>query len=305
MSSVCTTLKREEESNMGEILNFKGVGDNDVYNSTGPFRVNGASYLAARVEKRDVLWKDEGYSPKIMFFKKSKNVWQLAEDAPVLEMMEDPFKTYIDGDLILGGVEVSQNDNRFRTVFFRGKCPWSLRRFASGPEMMKDIRLVELSDKRIGVFTRPQGKKHKKGRIGFTIIDCLEDLNKGNIEKADIINDNLRDNQWEGVNDAKLLKSGKVGVLSHIAQIDKNSKKTYEAEAFTLCPKVRRISKRKIVAKRSDFPNTPVKMPTIKDVIFPGEITINYLLYTGVSDTSEGRKQIENPYDEPFYHMEP
>jgi hypothetical protein len=49
--------------------------------------------------------------------------------------------------------------------------------FAVGPQWMKDIRLVELADRRIGVFTRPKGEYFGgQAEIGFTIIDNLDDL---------------------------------------------------------------------------------------------------------------------------------
>ena len=41
---------------------------------------------------------------------------------------------------------------------------------------MKDIRLILLSDNRIGVFTRPQGKIGGRGRIGFMIVNSLKEL---------------------------------------------------------------------------------------------------------------------------------
>ncbi len=287
---------------MGKIIKFKGVGNQDVYNPTAPFTVNGKKYLAARVEERDIFWKDERYSPKIMFFTPNNNSWRLDEDAPVFNMMEDPFKTFIDGKIILGGVEVSRKNGKFRTVFMEGRCLWSLKRFAVGPEMMKDIRLVQLCDGKIGVFTRPQGGEQKKGRIGFTIIDNLSELNKESIEKAEIIDRRLADNQWEGVNDAKLLKNGKIGVLLHGAEMQKDGNKVYKAETFVFCPNNRKIEKHKVVARRSNFPITPFKDPSIKDVLFPGEIDYDYLFYTGVSDTSVGVKQIINPYGEEFYY---
>lgn len=61
------------------------------------------------------------------------------------------------------------------TQFYRGYRIDSMHHFSSGPAMMKDIRLIELLDGRIGVLTRPQGEVGGRGQIGFTIIDSLEE----------------------------------------------------------------------------------------------------------------------------------
>ena len=50
-----------------------------------------------------------------------------------------------------------ENALHWRTRFYRGQHQ-NLVPFAQGPDGMKDIRLVELPDGDIGVFTRPQGE---------------------------------------------------------------------------------------------------------------------------------------------------
>ncbi len=284
---------------MKEILKFKGVKE-DVYNSTGPFLVNGKKYLAGRVEKRNVFWREPGYSPKIMFFFKNGGSWVLDKNAPVFNMMEDPFKTFINGELILGGVEVFGENEKFRTVFMKGRCPWSLKRFAVGPDMMKDIRLVELPNNKIGVFTRPQRNEYKRGRIGFIIINNLKDLTKENILKAKIIRDNLKENEWEGVNDAKLLKNGKIGVIAHKARINKKGEKKYVATSFVFNPKNLKYKNDKVIARRKDFLPSPAKEPLLDDIVFPGELVDFSFLYAGIADASQQVKKIENPFPKEF-----
>ncbi len=286
---------------MGKILKFEGVKGKDVYNPTGPLRIDDEEYIIARVEERGINYQDSRYHPYSQFFVEKKDCWFPVKNFPVFPL-EDPFKTYIGKELVLGGVEVFGKPGRkkFRTVFFRGESIKSLKKFAVGPEMMKDIRIVGLSDGRIGVFTRPQGREHQKGRIGFTVIRKLEDINEKNISQAEIIKDDLESNEWEGVNGAKLLKSGKIAVLGHRASIDQKKEKKYSAMTFEFEPYTKTVENFKVVAVRSDFPETSSKTPFLEDVVFPGELDYDYHLYAGVSDTSAGVKKIENPYSEDF-----
>jgi len=288
---------------MGEILKFKQVEGKDVYNPTAPVREVGRDCIAARVEERDIFWQHPDYRPFSKFFTKRDGYWIPMKDACSF-VLEDPFKSFVSGELIFGGVQVfgKPGKRKFQTVFFRGECPGSLKRFAAGPEMMKDIRLVELADKRIGVFTRPQGgKRFKRGRIGFLIIDSLEEFKETDLLKAKLLESNLKSDEWEGVNDAKLLESGRIAVLAHRARISRSGKRSYWAISFILDPCSMKASEYKVVATREDFPPTPAKTPLLEDVVFPGELDYDYRLYAGLSDTSVGVKKIDNPYNEEFY----
>ncbi len=285
---------------MGKILKFMGV-EGDVYNPTAPFQIDGREYLAARVEKRNIFWEDANYSPKTVFFSRKGGAWTPARDVPVFHMMEDPFKTFIAGEFVFGGVEVFKNEGSFRTVFLKGNCPKTLKRFSVGPSMMKDIRLVELLDGRIAIFTRPQGGKYGKGKIGFITVNSLKEITVENLLKAKIVKNNLKENEWEGVNNAKLLESGKIAVLAHRATVDKKGNKHYVATSFVFHPKKKTVKNFKVIATRDDFPPALPKATFLKDVIFPGEISYDYFLYTGVGDTFSGVKKIKNPYREFFY----
>lgn len=287
---------------MGKIVKFNGVSGCDVYNPTAPFEVGGERYLAARVEERNILWQDHKYTPQVMFFVEKNDSWFPAKNIPIIPM-EDPFKTFVSGLLVFGGVEIygRPGAKKFRTVFFKGKCPRSLKKFSCGPEMMKDIRLVELPDKKIGIFTRPQGKQFKKGRIGFTTVKSLDEVNEKNILKARIIRENLGENQWEGVNSAKLLESGNIAVLAHKAELEKGGQRNYQATTFVFNLRKMKVERFKVIAKRDDFPETPSKKPFLRKVVFPGEINYKYFLWAGISDTSVGTMLIENPYGEKFY----
>jgi hypothetical protein len=155
-------------------LIFSGVMDQDVYNVTAPFYVNGEEYILGRVETRG----DER-NTKIIFFQKKENLWVADIKLPIFNL-QDPFIFTFKDKLILGGVEVVQKEWRkflsYRNVFYIGKDIIYLDRLTSGPWGMKGIRFKDLPNGKIGVFTRLQGGKGGRGKIGFTIINSIEEL---------------------------------------------------------------------------------------------------------------------------------
>jgi len=92
---------------------------------------------------------------------------------------------------------------------------------------MKDIRLVELKNGKIGVFTRPQGRRGRRGKIGFTTISSLENLTPRTLTKAQIIKGQFAKGEWGGVNQALILKNGKIGALGHIARYSKDKQNRF------------------------------------------------------------------------------
>ena len=91
--------------------------------------------------------------------------------------------------------------------FYRGTKVDDLCYFTTGPDYMKDIRLVELGDGRIGVFSRPRNeeilKKHgSESMIGFSIINSLDELTADIIENAPLIDSLFEDGEWGGCNQA-------------------------------------------------------------------------------------------------------
>lgn len=294
---------REKEPTLkGEIIEIEGIEGKDVYNITSPFTIDGVKYIAGRVERREASAEDGDYIPQTRFFTRDHEEWRIAENTPTLPI-EDPFVFSINGEVVVGGVEVygEAGEKKYRTAFFKGKDLNSLEKFSIGPEMMKDIRLVQLPDRRIGVFTRPQGGEYKKGRIGFTIVDSLDDLNEENILNASILREDLGDDEWEGVSSAMVLENGKIGVIGHIANIDEEERRHYRATAFTVDPSISGVENFKIIATRDDFPRGEAKAPDLEDVVFPGGVERNddgsYTLYVGLSDAAAGRIRIPNPYE--------
>jgi hypothetical protein len=198
----------------GEKLVFSGVGDRDVYNITAPFEDQGEMIIAGRVERRD------SEISEVCFFRQEGDRWIAKENAKTFRL-QDPFYTRVKGELVFGGVEVRTDpDNPEKitswvTQFYRGKDIDSLENFATGPERMKDIRVVELPDGSIGVFTRPQGEIGGRGQIGFIRIQSLDELNVENILKAHIFKDQIVPEEWGGANEPHMLKNGLIGSRTH------------------------------------------------------------------------------------------
>lgn len=281
-------------------INFIGVEGFDVYNITGHFEDNENLIIAGRVEKRDTEYSN------VMFFKKLDNDWIRMEDVGVFEL-QDPFVTKINGELVLGGVEVYPhktiaNTLGYRTVFYKGNNIKTLVKFASGPEMMKDIRLIELEDKNIAVFTRPQGEVGGCGQIGFTILKSLTELNENSISSAQLLLDQFSEKNWGGANELHILKNGLIGVLGHIAYYDENRNRHYHSVTFAINPSNKQTSPLKVIAIRDDFEPGEYKREDIIDVIFSGGLRRLgngcAELYAGVSDAEAHLILISDPFEE-------
>ncbi len=286
-----------------EILEFTGIGDRDVYNISHPFEIGGKTVIAGRVEKRNDWAKSN-----VVFFENFSSSWKVVDNAPVLKL-EDAFATTLDDETILGGVEVYTENNSFnspeigyRTVFYRGKDLHSLKKFACGPDRMKDIRLVPLSNGKIGVCTRPQGGEHGRGQIGSLEIHRVEEINEENILKAKVIDKLFALDQWGGANELHVLEDGRIGVLGHIAYEDENHYKHYYAMTFVYDPITHEASPIKILATRKNFPAGHAKMPQLEDVVFPGGLVRHKngyaTLYAGLSDAQAGYITLPDPFQE-------
>lgn len=292
---------RIKPTSEGRKITFSEIGAKDVYNITAPFQDGNKRIIAGRVEPRD-----SEFSKIVFFTDKKDGVWLPIENHPDPLKLQDPFVTRINGELIIGGVKVIVNKNNpnkiesWVTKFYRGKSVYSLEHFFTGPIFMKDIRLVQLTDGSIGVFTRPQGKLGGRGKIGFTLFKDLHSINAKEIEEAYLFEDQFVSSEWGGANEAHLLKNGLVGVLGHIACLDQENKKHYYSMTFAFDPETYKKTEIKIIATRSDFPEGPSKRKDLKDVLFSGGIVRldngQAELYTGVSDVEAHKITIPDPF---------
>ncbi|QEY33831.1 DUF1861 family protein [Caproiciproducens galactitolivorans] len=275
-------------------------GDNrDVYNISSPFLYNGSQLLLGRAEFRD------SEDSSIVFLRRNSGIWSLDKRYQPLKHLQDPFYSFVKGKLIVGGVEVYRNDKNestYRTVFFRETAPFRIERFACGPENMKDIRLLELPSGEILVTTRPQNASAGRGKIGFTIIPSLDDLNSQSILSASILEDQFISEEWGGTNQLHLLNNGKIGVLSHIANFDEEGNRHYYSTCFLLDPATGMHLPMKIIAVRCNFEDGPSKREDLKDVVFSGGLVRHgngtACLYCGVGDAEAHCLTIPDPFVE-------
>jgi len=286
-----------------ECITFEGVGDLDVYNITAPFRWHDEQCLFGRVEARDVE-----HSKLVLFSRNGNGAWVPSDLMPPLDSLQDPCFTEVDGCIILGGVRfpVSMNDGStgWRMEFYRLAPQQGPEYLFSGPDKMKDIRLKQLPDGSIAVFTRPQGLVGGRGRIGFTVVRNLAEVTPHAMEAARLLPPQHPADEWSGANEIHLLQNGMLGVLGHLARFDRNQHRQYFAVAFTVCPETGRASALRLIAERRDFPAGPMKRPDLQDVIFSGGLVRREdgraELYVGLSDATAAKIEIPDP----FVHFE-
>ncbi len=284
-----------------ERLPFAGVGTHDVYNPSAPFLADGRRVIAGRVEPRD---SEDSYA---VFFEERGGTWQPIDDAPRYRL-QDPFVARIGGELVFGGVEVTHEPAglAWRTVFYRGSGIFDLRPFFAGPMGMKDIRLCELADGRVAVFTRPRGSKGGRGTIGYTEVPSVDALTIAAIDAAPMLEGMFHPLDWGGVNEAHLLANGEVGLIAHAAYFADDtmySARHYYAVSFVYDPASHDWRDLRIIAARDDFAPGAAKRPDLVDVVFSSGIEAvegAIRLYAGTSDAEAHWVDIDAPFDVPL-----
>lgn len=290
------------------LLKFHGVDGYDVYNCSVPFIWNGKRYIYGRVERRAEWMR----SLVRLFEETGKDEWSLVPESMVYQL-EDPYISIINRELILGGTHVRIRGGKLDTYygyFYRGTKLEDLYYFTTGPEYMKDIRLVELTDGRIGVFSRPRNdnilKKHgSESMIGFSVIHSLEELTAEVIQTAPFIEGLFADGEWGGCNQAYLLDSGNIGVIGHLSYsyVDTTGEKqsSYMNMSFVLEPDTLTVHDYKIIGTRDCYPDGPAKLPHLSDCAFTSGIVMREDgradLYSGIGDCMEGRIVIDYPFE--------
>ncbi len=295
---------RREQPRDGKLLRFVGTGGKDAYNCAIEV-IDGERILAARIESRA-----NALDAEVRFYReRADDAYEEIPSAPVFAM-EDPAIERIGGEIIVSGVHAQweKNGNEelkllgFHTLFYRGERLENMRLFAEGPRGMKDIRLLELQDGRIAVFTRPQGEDAGLGKIAFTIIDTLEELSPQRLTEATIIPGQFTEDEWGGPNKLHLLDKKTIGVLGHIAFKDGDNALHYHAMTFRFDLETRTVSPLRIIATRENFPPSKAKEPRLSDVVFPGGLLLleegedRFVLYAGLSDTMSGTTIVVDPF---------
>ncbi|WP_251206659.1 DUF1861 family protein [Acetatifactor aquisgranensis] len=288
------------------LLTFAGVEGYDVYNTSVPFAYEGKSYLFGRVERREE-WAN---STVRLFSKKAEDIWEIVPESFVYQL-EDPFVAKVQNEFVLGGTRVDYSRGKlagFCGVFYKGKDPFHLRYYTTGPKNMKDIRMVELKDGRLGVFSRPRGEHVRQAYgsesvIGFTVIKDISELDDKVVEQARIVDGFFGKDEWGGCNQCFLLEDGSVGVIGHRCYLEEQngiSQQVYLNIAFVFNPDTYLVSDAKIIGTRRSYPDWPAKKPNLADCAFSSGIRLREDgradLYSGIGDTAEGRIVIEDPF---------
>ncbi|THF77110.1 DUF1861 family protein [Cohnella fermenti] len=289
-------------------LAFHGVDGFDVYNISIPFAREGKRYLFGRVERRE----EWARSWVRLFEETGPDQWTVVPGS-MIYTLEDPYVSIIGDEVVMGGTHVQYEAGRVKTYFgyfHRGTDLHNLYYFTSGPNRMKDIRLVELADGKIGVFSRPRGpetreKYGSESMIGFTVIDNLEQLTAAVIEEAPYIPGIFGEGEWGGVNQAYLLDSGKLGIIGHHCYRTTDEAggpvKVYLNMAFVFDPATRESFDLHVIGSRTCYPEGPAKTSHLIDCAFTSGITMRddgkADLYSGIGDCQAGRIAIDYPFE--------
>jgi hypothetical protein len=289
-------------------LVFHGVEGYDIYNCSIPFTWEGSSYMFGRVERR-AEWARSWVR---LFQNTGKDDWTVAPGSMVYQL-EDPYVCRIGNQFVFGGTHVRYKAGAIDTLygyFYKGTDLHDLYYFTTGPDGMKDIRLVELADGRIGVFSRPRSMEMRErfgcdAQIGFVVIDRLEDLTSDVIEQAPYIPELIGGGEWGACNQAYLLESGMIGIIGHLGYTepgaDGANQSVYVNVSFVFDPsKHVVVDDRKIIGTRPCYPAGPAKQPWLLDCAFTSGIVMRpdgkADLYSGIGDTGEGRIVIDYPF---------
>lgn len=188
--------------------------------------------------------------------------------------------------------------------FYRGTEFENLYYFTTGPDCMKDIRLVELKDGRIGVFSRPRSAEIKKkygceSIVGFAIINDLNELSADVIENASPIDNLYGEGEWGRCNQCYCLSERFIGVLGHHCYMD-GDLQTYMNVSFVYDMEKNEFFDYQIIGTSSCYPKHEYKRISTSDVAFTSGIVLRddglADLYSGIGDACKGRITIDDPF---------
>ena len=289
-------------------VKFTGVDGYDVYNPSVPFYWKGEDYIFGRVEKRD----EWARSWVRLFRNTGRDEWTLVPNSMIYQL-EDPYIAFIDDEIVLGGTHVRMKQSKMDTYygyFYKGKNLDDLVYFTTGPEYMKDIRLVKLDGTRIGVFSRPRNEAVRAQHgsdsvVGFTVINSINELNAQVVENAPVISGLFGENEWGGCNQCYFLDSGMIGVVGHkcYKYFDGSGLEiqVYMNMSFVFDIEKHEVKAPRIIATRSCYPGGPSKRDSLIDCVFPAGIIMRddgrVDLYSGIGDVEVGRITIDYPFE--------
>lgn len=290
------------------VLTFHGLEGFDVYNTSVPFTWGDRRYIFGRVERRS----EWARSWVRLFENTAKDEWTLVPESMIWQL-EDPYISIIGEQLVMGGTHVRYKQGRIDTYygyFYKGTDINDLYYFTTGPDYMKDIRLVQMDSDRIGVFSRPRSEEVRKkfgseSMIGFTIIHSLDELTSEVIENAPYIESLFDKDEWGGCNQAYCLEGGMIGLIGHKCYNARDEKgqdiSTYLNISFVFDPVRHEVVDEKIIGTRPCYPAGPSKKPNLVDCAFTSGIVMREDgkadLYSGIGDCQVGRIVIDYPFE--------
>lgn len=295
VKELLAAYRRNKNGATGSLVALDGIDGRDGYNPSAAFMDGDRLSTYVRIESRN----DEFSSWSAVFHQNGDQDWWLNEGLPMLRV-QDACVARIQGNLVVGGVRIlarTKTFTHFQTVFWRGDSPANLTEFARGPLQMKDIRLVELEDGRIGVFTRPMGGDAGRGKVGYTEVDDLAGLTPEAMAAAELLDAQPVEEHWWGTNAIYRLGGDKLGILGHAAMFGSPHKHYYPIALVFDRRERRVVDGPRIIAERSAFPEFPPKRGDLADVVFPAWFDRRQgLLYAGLSDSTVGRLPIDDPF---------
>ncbi|CAJ1018697.1 putative Protein (DUF1861) [Leishmania utingensis] len=282
------------------LLTFKGVDGYDVYNCSVLFQYKGKHHLFGRIERRE-KWAD---SRVRLFVETGKDEFTLVLDQLTYQL-EDPFMSKVHDRMFFGGTQVIKSGGDvtgYYSDFYFG-MPELLTYYTSGPDLMKSIRIVQLTDGTIGIFSHRTTENSYV--IGFTTVNSLNEITREVIAAAQPISHASFLDAWGGVNQAYLLSSGNVGCICHHGYLDNDANgaqlNVYCITSFVYNPKTNDTHAFHVIGTRGCFPDCSSKAPHLADCAFASGIVMRddgkCDLYSGVGDTHEGRITINYPFD--------
>lgn len=300
-------FEREKRIYGSRKLTFTGVEGYDVYNCSIPFEWEGEVYIFGRVEKRTEWARSWVY----LFRRVGEDCYARVPDS-MIYTIEDPYIAWIQGELCMGGTYVVRMRNEVKTYwanFYRGRDIKNLYYFTTGPDYMKDIRLVDMGERGIGVFSRPRDEavRAKYGSasvVGFTMIPTLDALDDVVVEKASVIEGMFGEGEWGGCNQCYLLDSGYIGIIGHKCYAypwhDGQQMNAYCNVAFVFDPVTHKLLDEKVIGTRTCYPDGPTKVLITLDSAFTSGIVQRKDgkcdLYSGIGDAEEGVITIDDPF---------
>ena len=288
------------------LLTFTGMEGYDVYNCSIPFEWQGKRYIFGRVERRE----DFANSVTFLFEEIAPDHFSPVPGA-VVYPLEDPHIAVIGNEIILGGTQVRKSRGHIDTLYgyyYRGTDLRFLNHFTCGPANMKDIRLIQLQDGKVGVFTRPRSKRiaeqyGSEAVVGFAILDSIDDLDADIVNQAKVIDGLFSDGEWGGCNQCYLLKDGRIGVIGHRCYKEPSGDVTlhvYINISFIFDPVTFAVSDMKVIGDKASYPSTPYMLPYLEDCAFTSGIEMlpngKANLYSGLGDVAQGRITIDSPF---------